>query len=558
MTKGNGRRDELPPPKPLTIFWVSDGGHHSTGYGITTNHLTRRMVADGHRVFVYGPGGFYGGKIDLAPNLTLLSANFGDDRWGNQTLAQHLNGARPDVIITWLDCQGLSEYGWQEIPTFMWAPIDSWPVPSAERAILSRAERLFVPSRWGQSVLKEYHDIDSEYLPCGIDLDCYDIDAGAGEKWRKLLHPALDDDAFLIGMVGLNSGAPDRKGYGFAFDIIKEFHQRHPETRAYIHTNYHGDGMAINLQDLRFEMELMDVIYFSKPMGSVTPLPDYLRGAYNAFDVLLHCGNSEGFGLPIVEAQACGTPVVANACSAVTELLGPWSVGCEPMGDMLLQPCTRIALPSVQRMLDGLEVAYEHWQAGKVDKREVRSGVARFEQDALYDREWRAVLASVPAPLDYSAHGTRKLMLAAGQKQRDGFLHHDREKLWPHIEVAHDLNVFPWPWADESWDYIEFSDCLEHLRPSLTEVMDELWRILAPGGYVYIHTAEAGSWQLSMDPTHTQGFYMESLDYYDPERRYGQTYSYSDKKWRIVRKTNDNSGLSFVLQPRKAEVLALV
>jgi len=54
-----------------------------------------------------------------------------------------------------------------------------------------------------------------------------------------------------------------------------------------------------------------------------------------------------------------------------------------------------------------------------------------------------------------------------------------------------------------------------------------------------------------MDPTHTQGFYMESLDYFDPDRRYGQAYSYSDRKWRIMKKSRDHGGLAFVLQPRK-------
>lgn len=497
------------------------------------------------------------GKVELCPRVTILGADFGDDRWGNQTLHYHIEGGQPDLIVTWLDCQGLNEYGWQTTPTFMWAPIDTWPVQGGERAILGRANRILVPSRWGQQMLAEYHDIQSDYLPCGIDLEAYDIDQDVGRAWRRKLRPELDDSSFLIGMVGLNSGAPDRKGYGFAFDIIKEFSQRHQGVRAYIHTNYHGDGMAINLQDLRQEMGLEDTIYFVRPTGPLGAPTTYLRGAYNAFDVLLHCGNSEGFGLPIIEAQACGTPVVANVCSAVTELLGYGSIGCEPLADMILQPCTRIALPSVARMLEGLEMAYETWASGALDKRLVRENVLRFDRAAIYDEYWRPVLASVPARLDYSEVGPARLMLAAGKDNKQGYVHHDREKLWDHIEVTHDLNIFPWPWEDDSWDYIEFPDCLEHLRPNLTLIMDELWRVLRPHGYVYIHTAEAGSWQLSMDPTHTQGFYLESFDYYDPEKRYGKAYSYTTHKWKVVKKTRDEGGLAFVLQPRKEALVTV-
>ena len=121
--------------------------------------------------------------------------------------------------------------------------------------------------------------------------------------------------------------------------------------------------------------------------------------------------------------------------------------------------------------------------------------------------------------------------------------------------MAHDLNVFTWPWEDDSWDYIELSDIVEHLRADIVQVMDELHRIVAPGGYIFIHTAEAGSWQLNMDPTHTQGFMLNSFDYFDPKTRHGDIYSYSDRKWKIVKRSEDPAGLFFVLTPRKTKVL---
>lgn len=52
-------------------------------------------------------------------------------------------------------------------------------------------------------------------------------------------------------------------------------------------------------------------------------------------------------------------------------------------------------------------------------------------------------------------------------------------------DVLHDLNVFPYPFEDNSADHIEMTHVLEHLdRPFI--VMQELHRILKPAGTLYI------------------------------------------------------------------------
>jgi glycosyltransferase involved in cell wall biosynthesis len=50
---------------------------------------------------------------------------------------------------------------------------------------------------------------------------------------------------------------------------------------------------------------------------------DDLGTAYRSADVLICTSRYEGFGLPPLEAQACGTPVVAFATPAVSEISGP-------------------------------------------------------------------------------------------------------------------------------------------------------------------------------------------------------------------------------------------
>lgn len=55
----------------------------------------------------------------------------------------------------------------------------------------------------------------------------------------------------------------------------------------------------------------------------------------------------------------------------------------------------------------------------------------------------------------------------------------------PSVDVVHDLNVLPYPFADSEFSEVNASHVLEHLdRPFL--VMKELHRILKPGGVLHI------------------------------------------------------------------------
>jgi len=55
-----------------------------------------------------------------------------------------------------------------------------------------------------------------------------------------------------------------------------------------------------------------------------------LAGLYRRADAFLFPSWLEGFGLPILEAMACGTPVVTSGCSAMPEVAGPGAVYVEP------------------------------------------------------------------------------------------------------------------------------------------------------------------------------------------------------------------------------------
>jgi glycosyltransferase involved in cell wall biosynthesis len=57
---------------------------------------------------------------------------------------------------------------------------------------------------------------------------------------------------------------------------------------------------------------------------------DALIPLYNAADVLVHPSLYEGFGLPPLEAMACGTPIVSSNRSSLPEVVGDAGILVEP------------------------------------------------------------------------------------------------------------------------------------------------------------------------------------------------------------------------------------
>ncbi len=78
--------------------------------------------------------------------------------------------------------------------------------------------------------------------------------------------------------------------------------------------------------------DLQAVLFGARPVAPQTPLPDWahyeqspsqsrIPELYAACDLWLFTSDNEGFGLPILEAMACRTPVLATAAGAAPQLI---------------------------------------------------------------------------------------------------------------------------------------------------------------------------------------------------------------------------------------------
>lgn len=88
----------------------------------------------------------------------------------------------------------------------------------------------------------------------------------------------------------------------------------------------------------------------------------------------------------------------------------------------------------------------------------------------------------------------------------------------PGVDVVHDLNKFPWPFKDGSFDKIYLNNLIEHL-PDTIKVMEEVHRILKKGGILHIEVVYWNHRHSVSDPQHVKFFNEHSWEFFIGKRK---------------------------------------
>ncbi len=378
------------------ILWIGNPPWTGSGYGEQAGLFLPRFQQMGHQVAVACNHGLQGATFDWH-GTTCYPA---DGAWGNQTIRTYSDHFQADLTIALCDAWVLQPQDWPEgTRAAVWAPIDHYPIPPRVLATLQH-ERItpIAMSRFGEHWMRRF-DLDPLYVPHGVDTAVFYPRPDDRDAIRDELD--IPRDAYLVGMVAANSGNPavPRKAFPQAFDAFATFANRHPDAWLYAHSKAHPTGgSGISLDKLATAVGC--------PTGRVRFPPDeawqlgmtskVVSNIYQAFDVLLMPSMGEGFGVPLLEAQACGVPVIASNHSAMSELATEgWLVEGDRWWDALQD--SFFIVPSVASIVSALEAAYAARADDHVRIRAAEFALA-YDADTVSQTYWEPALAKLLEP----------------------------------------------------------------------------------------------------------------------------------------------------------------
>jgi len=391
---GNPARNEK---LKATISVFSNSPGQPTGYGIATDALVKRLKRQGADVAAlsnYGHEGInsiYNTEFGEIPIYAR-----GNEAYSNDVTPAHhkhwraMNPDQPDLLITLYDVWVLNSKAFDTINIASWTPIDHNPVPPGVLKWLQKENVTpLAMSKFGLDQLNK-RDVAGHYIPHSIDTAIFKpTDTIDGLSVNEYM--GFGDDKFIVGMNAANkaSGIVHRKAFAENMMAFSIFAKKHPEAVLYIHTeavSQHGWNLFALGQILGIEPHQMvfpDVLAYKYGMPQAT-----LAGIYSSWDVMLATSYGEGFGVPTVEAAACGVPTVVTNFAASPELVGDgWIVDGQPLYDAAQH--SFFMIPSVPGIVDALEQAYKR---GKGISQKAIEFAKDFDHDKVWDKYWMPVL----------------------------------------------------------------------------------------------------------------------------------------------------------------------
>ena len=386
----------------MKLSWLSNAPWSFTGYGNQTRVFTPRIKALGHDVAIIAFFGLEGRMLNL-DGIPIYPKGF--HPFGGDVMDAHTRHFGAEVCISLMDAWVVEPERFRSgVKWIPWFPVDMTPLPPPVHRSVEQAYRRIVFSKFGEQMCHEA-GLDCYYVPHGVETDVFrPVDRAAAREYMHKLVPGLEPDKFIVGMVAANKGQPSRKALVENLTAFAMLHGAHPDTVLYLHTfdGQNGEFGGLNLPELAAFLGLepgRDVVFCDQYQQMLGFGDEYMVNAYNAMDVHLLVSMGEGFGIPILEAQACGTPVIVGDWTSMGELcFGGWKVDKREAMPLYMPLGAYQFAPNPVAIAERLEAAYRAWGNDDYRKR-ARQGALAYDADKVTEKYWKPVLADIEGSL---------------------------------------------------------------------------------------------------------------------------------------------------------------
>jgi len=273
----------------------------------------------------------------------------------------------PSWFMLWRD---LNKAG---VPSKLYVTIEGEPKSHLIYDWLKRECRAVANSHFTKRVLEENGIQVEDVVYHGIDLDLV--------KRAKQLNPPIkkNSDKVLFGFV---ANAQTRKGHDRLAQAIRHAKERVPEAEFYVLTEPAAAKYYAGLENARVDTRFGA---FSR---------EQVLALIGSFDFYLGVTLSEGFGLPVLEAQAMGVPVIYLDYSPLNEIAEPkhnipvpyQSVEKIDVGHGILYTLHTYDPLSLVEAIEAACQLYSDKRAYSKAKRAVSMHARKFDSAKLYPR----------------------------------------------------------------------------------------------------------------------------------------------------------------------------
>ena len=243
------------------------------------------------------------------------------------------------------------------------APHARLTLPALFRMVARSCDRIIAVSTQTKDELVSYLGVQSEKVVV--------INLGIDDEFMPLRRAPRKE--FFIGYLG--ALAP-RKRIDYALRAFKVLRRMRPDLDVKFRICGARDRGYQKLRDLIRELKVDDNVEF------LDFVPDNkIVEFYNSLDVLVFPSEWEGFGIPILEAQRCGVPVVIRSDSHIPPEVSRFALKADSEEDMAGRILELLTMPALRNERSKIALEYSRQFSWEKTARETLDVYERVFQD---------------------------------------------------------------------------------------------------------------------------------------------------------------------------------